>query len=112
MDHTDLVGLTDQELLKLAPEATHQHFKGGLYRFLGPAKSADTGDYIRLDGHPAVAYMHLFPHKVEVWVRKRGEWASNVKNPNDPGRWIPRFRELDRSTQLELDFATNGVEKA
>lgn len=95
MNHEDLVGLSDEELLALAPEATHQHFKGGLYMLLGGLKDADTGDYVRMDdGLPRVAYLHVYPHKREVWMRKRGEYADNVKDPRDKDRWIPRFREL------------------
>lgn len=94
--HEALVGLTDEELLKLAPEATHQHFKGGLYRYLGPARNAETGDYVRINDIPTISYLHLYPHKQEVWIRTRGEWSSNVPDPRNPRAWIPRFRKLRR----------------
>ena len=87
MSHSKLIGLSDQELLKLAPEATHQHFKGGLYRYLGPLMDADTGRQMERNGKPLVCYLHVYPHANEPWARVATEFFG-LKD------YKPRFRKL------------------
>ena len=41
--HEDLLGLSDRDLKLRAGTATHQHYKGGLYRYVGYIRDADTG---------------------------------------------------------------------
>jgi len=74
MKHTDLIGLTSQQLLELAPTATHQHAKGGLYQDLGPIISAETKD-ILLDsqGNKLRAWLHVFPYQPQVFARSIDE---------------------------------------
>lgn len=78
--HGALRGRPDAELLRLAPGATHQHYKGGLYRLLGPVRDADTGEpLLGQDGLPRVVYQHLYPHEPGLWVRDRTEFFGEVK---------------------------------
>lgn len=51
--------MTETEALALA---THRHFKGGLYRYLGEALHSETRE-------PMVVYEHLWPHARGLWVR-------------------------------------------
>jgi hypothetical protein len=89
VDHKSLVGMKDQRLRILAPDATHQHFKGGLYRYLGLVKDADTGEsIIGKDGQPRVAYMHCYPYDREIWIRDYTEWMGYKDDQ-------PRFRKIE-----------------
>ena len=99
--HRELLGLPDEILLRYAPNATHQHFKGGLYQLLpGSPRDANTGlPIVYKDGvicvdnfsnDPAVAYLHLFPYYMHVWIREKDEFHDE----KEPG--VPRFRELKR----------------
>lgn len=91
-----MLHMSDEQLLKFAPEATHQHFKGGLYKLLGRVMDAETGKpyetpgawLIEPDGY--VAYLHLYPHERQVWIRKSSEFYG----PKDGGL---RFRPLTKS---------------
>lgn len=91
-DHSELVGLPDARLLELAPAATHQHFKGGLYQLLSVSHfDSETGEEVRAaDGSSMILYRHVFPHAVQIWRRP----ASEFYGEKDHGR--PRFRELGR----------------
>lgn len=51
--------MTEAEALALA---THRHFKGGLYRFVGEARHSETQEAL-------VVYEHLWPHDRGLWVR-------------------------------------------
>ncbi len=51
--------MTEAEALALA---THRHYKGGLYRFVGLARHSETLE-------PMVVYEHLWPHEHGLWVR-------------------------------------------
>lgn len=42
--------------------ATHRHYKGGLYRIIGPAQDSESNQEV-------VVYEHLFPHPRQIWVR-------------------------------------------
>lgn len=68
--HGRLIGLEDAQLLALAPEATHQHRKGGLYRDLGLARFAADKSVITDDrGVKQRAWLHVHPHEVGVLMR-------------------------------------------
>lgn len=71
--HERLVGKTNEELLTLAPEATHQHRKGGLYRDLGIALDAET----KLPYHDTRgslrAWQHIWPYEKSVLLRPVSE---------------------------------------
>lgn len=88
----DLVGLSDRDLLLRAGDATHQHYKGGLYRLLGPVRDADTGKAVPANdlsrGGGRVIYEHVYPYTREYWIRDREEFEDTLKD----GR--PRFRRL------------------
>ncbi len=51
--------MTEAEARKLA---THQHYKGGLYRVIGTAQHSETLELLTL-------YEHLWPHPPGLWVR-------------------------------------------
>ena len=74
--------LSDHALRLQCGAATHQHFKGGLYRMLGPAMDASTGAQLVVGGEPQGAYEHLYPHERQVWVRSQVEL-------DDPTRFRP-----------------------
>jgi hypothetical protein len=96
-NHASLLGLSDRELLLHAGDATHQHYKGGLYKLLGPVRDIRTGgSLLDLDGQPMIAYLHCFPHARDIWVRSEAEFNGTVKSPTD-GSQLRRFRPLNRS---------------
>ena len=96
--HEALRGLSDARLRVLAPDATHQHFKGGLYRHLGDACDADTGDVILgKDGQPRQAYIHCYPYERKLWLRDFREWFGIVDRDGFRG---PRFREIEGAVHL------------
>lgn len=89
IDSDDLIGMKDERLRILAPDATHQHFKGGLYRFLGPLCEANTGEYVLgKDRMPRIAYVHCYPYGKSVWVRDSDEWYGMKDG-------APRFRKIE-----------------
>jgi hypothetical protein len=92
-DHTALLGLSDRELKLRAGDATHQHYKGGLYRLLGFVRDADTGELLVCEKHgkERVVYEHVHPHKRELWVRDAHEFYGTVPTVDGFG---PRFRRL------------------
>lgn len=92
MHHSELLGKSDEELLRLAPEATHQHYKGGLYRHIGKARDADTGEYVLgKDGFARISYEHVFPYDREPWLRDHTDFHGLVKAGAES-----RFRKLQR----------------
>lgn len=75
MDIKDLLSKQVAELLALAPTATHQHAKGGLYRYMGPAMDADTKEVLlNARGEPLDAWLHVYPFSQDVWIRRRAEY--------------------------------------
>jgi hypothetical protein len=91
--HSELIGMKDQRLRVLAPDATHQHFKGGLYRFIGTAMDAESGEpLIGKDGLPRVAYIHCYPYPKQLWIRDYSEWFGMKMVNGEPKR---RFREIE-----------------
>lgn len=85
-----LLGLMDWELRLRAGDATHQHYKGGLYRLLGPVRDSMTGEPLRYKSsrEAVVIYEHCYPHARELWAR--GENEFNEVLPDG----TPRFRKL------------------
>lgn len=68
--HGRLLGLSDEHLRSLAPGATHQHRRGGLYRDLGIPVLAE--GRTRLTDPRGMAYrawQHLHPHEEQVMLR-------------------------------------------
>lgn len=65
--HEELVGLSKDLLLKIAPEATHQHYKGGLYRKIGEGIHTETEEKL-------VYYVNEFPYGDEeiIFARPTG----------------------------------------
>lgn len=53
--------MTEQEAEQLA---THRHYKGGLYRYIGVARHSETEEAV-------VVYEHLWPHARGLWVRRK-----------------------------------------
>ncbi len=93
MGSQHLIGLSDRDLLLRAGAATHQHYKGGLYRLVGVVKNADTGDFILGgDGQPRVLYEHVHPHSREYWLRDYDEFFGDHDGH-------PRFRPLGKGEQ-------------
>jgi hypothetical protein len=75
--HGRLLGLPDDELIRLAPEATHQHAKGGLYRSLGPIVNGETKlPMVGEDGLELRAWLHVHPHQTTVYARGVDEDAK------------------------------------
>lgn len=72
-EHTRLLYLRNGELRLIAGTATHQHYKGGLYRLLGPIRDADTGEFTG-----KVAYEHLYPYAQEIWQRDTSEFFGEA----------------------------------
>ena len=52
--HKELIGLSQKLLKTIAPTATHQHYKGGLYRVIGEGIHTETQEEL-------VFYEHVFP---------------------------------------------------
>jgi hypothetical protein len=70
--------MTETEALALA---THRHYKGGLYRVIGPARHSETEE-------PMIVYEHLWPHEHAMWVRPEPLFTDSLAD----GR--PRFKAL------------------
>jgi hypothetical protein len=91
-DHSALLGKTNRELRMIAGDATHQHYKGGLYRLLGPHRDSETGEEVKApDGSAWLIYEHVYPHKRELWRRPASEFYEDVRVK---GKTVPRFRQL------------------
>lgn len=72
-EHEKLVGLPHEELRKMAPEATHQHRKGGLYRDLGIPVDSETKESYSDSRGVLRAWQHIHPHPVQVILRPASE---------------------------------------
>lgn len=97
MPHEMLLGLTDQELLKLAPQAEYQHYNGGLYA----NAIIDDINYI-------VTYEHVYPYS-QLYHQKslekfNGHVTLSSERPfvlfchdtHEVGDVVPRFRKLHK----------------
>jgi len=60
--------MTEAEALTLA---THRHYKGGLYRYVGEARHSETME-------PLVIYEHLWPKERGLWVRPAAMFHENL----------------------------------
>jgi hypothetical protein len=86
--HEDLLGLPTRELRLRCGSATHQHWKGGLYRYLGPLFNSETGvRAVDAQGRPMAVYEHVYPHARQIWQRAEEEFFG-LKDG------APRFRKL------------------
>lgn len=97
----ELLLLSDRELQLRAGTATHQHYKGGLYRLVGLANDADTGLVMMHSSgrDQLLIYQHLWPHDPSYWLRMWDEFYGNLDCPERhpawaAGRRIRRFRPL------------------
>lgn len=87
-DHERLLGMSDRSLRLSCGDATHQHFKGGLYRYLGPLFDSETGDRaLDKQGRELIAYEHVYPYERKLWHRSSEEFFG-LKDDK------PRFRKL------------------
>lgn len=75
--------------------ATHQHYKGGLYRVIEIAPHTETGEEM-------VIYAHLYPHKPSVFPRPASVFFSSTADGE------PRFKRLDTRTADLLKGFTEG----
>lgn len=71
--HEKLVGKSHEKLRALAPNATHQHRKGGLYRDLGIANDAETKQPYEDPRGPLRAWLHVHPYEESVLLRPASE---------------------------------------
>lgn len=88
MSHTELIGKTDAELRELAPEATHQHYKGGLYRVIGAGLHTETNERL-------MAYEHVHPYSRQLYFRPVSMFTGFV-DLTGSGNRQPRFREIEK----------------
>ncbi|MEN4920201.1 DUF1653 domain-containing protein [Achromobacter spanius] len=70
--------MTESEALALA---THRHYKGGLYRYVGLARHSETEESL-------VVYEHLWPHARGLWVRPEELFFGKLADGS------PRFAAL------------------
>ena len=102
--------------LKLTPEqayqlATHRHYKGGLYREIGPIRNADDAD-----GPGRTLYFHLAPHFPQPWHRDTAEYHGLLENGQQRFAKIeddvPLFNaEPAGSTVLHVNLRMVGVNR-
>lgn len=55
------------------PGTVYRHTDGGIYRFVGMAKSSE-------DASDLVLYKHVWPFEVITWARPLSEWHSRFTN--------------------------------
>lgn len=70
--------MTETEARKIA---THEHYKGGLYRIVGTATHSETLE-------PMTVYEQLWPKERSLWVRPATMFVEVLENG------IPRFKPL------------------
>lgn len=72
---------------------THQHYKGGYYKFIGVAIHTETNEDV-------VVYEHFWPNKKGLYVRPKKMFFGFVKLPD--GTWVRRFQPIcDHIEKLE-----------
>lgn len=80
--HTKLLGLTDKDLIAICPEATHQHYKGGLYRLVGFIKPKNS------ELEEIAIVRHLYPHTLSEFYILKSEFNEIIDNDVDRYRLI------------------------
>lgn len=65
-------------------ERYFQHFKGGIYKYIGEAKDSETQDDL-------IIYQAMYGER-KMWARPKGMFFEWIQL--DDGRRVPRFREL------------------
>ena len=77
--HTKLLGLKSEDLMKIAPLATHQHYKGGLYRkHGGTINSKEVGE-------PSIVIMeHIHPYQRRKFYISYDEFSEKVNDSTEP----------------------------
>ena len=63
--------MTEEEALN-TEGLIYRHFKGGIYKYVGEAKSSDDPN------KRVVVYQHLWPHAFQLWIRNSNEFFSYV----------------------------------
>lgn len=71
--------------------ATHQHYKGGLYRVLGEGMHTETKEVM-------VIYEHLYPHERTIWLRPKEIFFSPVEETG-----AVRFVELKSAEPITYE---------
>lgn len=92
--HEYLIGLGSRDLRRLAIDATHQHYKGGLYCLLGEALHTETEEKL-------VAYYHVYPYEQRLFVRPYDMFFDNVTRF---GKTRPRFVPLSKISAKTPSF--------
>lgn len=62
--------MTEAEARKIA---THQHYKGGLYRVVGVARHSETEEFL-------MVYEQLWPNERSLWVRPAAMFDDVLEN--------------------------------
>jgi len=94
--------ITQQEALK---SATHQHYKGGLYKWIAEAKHSETGETM-------VLYEHVWPHAQTLYVRPAEMFYGGVEVQGDirprfaPIAGSPSGSSMDPSQALAVAIDT------
>jgi hypothetical protein len=65
-----MVSMTEADARSIA---THEHYKGGLYRVLGEARHSETEEWL-------VVYEQLWPKARSFWVRPREMFHGNLED--------------------------------
>ena len=60
--HKRLLKLSRDEIRSKFPEATHQHYKGGLYQLIGEGIHTETNEEL-------VFYRHVYPYEEAYYAR-------------------------------------------
>lgn len=83
-------------------EATHRHYKGGLYKYHGVAKHSETLEEV-------IIYEHLWPHERQFWVRPVDIWHSPVDGTEDQVRFVPIDPEEKQAIMVAI---VNNISKS
>lgn len=62
--HDKLIGVEVSKLKEMAPSATHQHYKGGLYEVIGEGIHTETNEEL-------VFYKHVLPYEATLYARPK-----------------------------------------
>ncbi|MDR3392176.1 MAG: hypothetical protein P4L77_10640 [Sulfuriferula sp.] len=87
------IKLTEEQAFQLA---SHKHYKGGLYRAVGPIRDADDAA-----GPGRMLYFHLFPHHPQPWHRNTVEYNGLLENGQQ------RFAVIEDDVPLLINEPTD-----